>query len=99
MVDIIVETLDFSNADHVMIHVNVGKMPPQVANNYLDRIKKVTPLCKQLEELSIPFTLVGMRNTENHETVKAMEVSIDSNNDTIEPEDLEAYEAFNRARM
>lgn len=78
MKDIIIEPLDFSYLDpetsHVMIHVNVGKMPPTRVKSYLDSIAETTPVCKKLCEIGISFTVVPMRP---HEQTVEPDIQID----------------------
>jgi len=101
MTDIIVEPFDFSHLkpglSHVMIHINVGKMPPSRVHNHLQRIRKETPLCRQLGDMGITFTVAAMHESSTDvKMIRAIEVETEISNEPS-PEDLEAYEAFERA--
>ena len=100
MTDIVIEQFDFSHLvgghGHVLIHAYVGKMPPQRWTSYLMDIREHTPLCNQLTELGIEFTIVPMHDKVEHEVVKTITVETE---DTLIEDNNEAHEAYDRARM
>jgi len=102
MTDIIVETFDFRDCvpdkTHVLIHVNVGKMPPSRATAYLKSVREVTPLCQHLKKMGVPFTVVAMREASTDvKVMPAMTVEMDQDTNEVSHEDIEAWEAFDRA--
>ncbi len=68
MHNVTIETYDFSHLtpdhSHVLVHVNVGKMPPGHVKQYLERFSQNFNLCKQLEALGINFSIVPSRDNE-----------------------------------
>lgn len=78
-----VEVLDFTGFDpfstHVLININIGRMPPSRASDYLERTKNSLPLCKMLERNDITYSLIGCRS----DGTKALEVAIEYKDDEV----------------
>jgi len=58
-----VQLLDFDHLNpatsHIMIHVDVGKMPPRRISKYLDNVRQQFGLCKQLEKAGFKYSLIA----------------------------------------
>jgi hypothetical protein len=70
MTDVTIDTYDFSQlapeTGHVLIHVDVGKLPPNRIRPYLEKFEANFPLCQQLNNLDIPYSIVQRRYQPNH---------------------------------
>ena len=66
MSDISIEQHDFGNLNpetsHVVIKVDIGKLPPDRAMLFLKRVGENLDLLKQLDSLAIPYTLAACRD-------------------------------------
>lgn len=51
--------------DYVLIKLDVGKMPPHRAKEYLERVRDNLSICKVLDEADIRYDLVGVPRNEN----------------------------------
>lgn len=78
-----VEVLDLSGIDptmtHVLINVNIGRMPPARASKYLKDTQETLPLCKMLNEQGISYSLVGCRSDGQLEIGVNVEYTGDNN--------------------
>lgn len=67
------ETLDLSELDKdsfVLIHVDVGRMPPKRVRNYFERFRNEFKLCQMLDEREIQYALIANRRNEKEVAVK-----------------------------
>ena len=85
-----VEMLDLTYADHVIIHVNVGKMPGRRILEYLKRTGDSMPLCEDLRKKGINYTLAAVRQ----DGFRAVDVKVEYKDDTPVSEAIQYDEAM-----
>lgn len=78
-----VEYMDLSNLSHddsfVFIYVNIGKMSPNQASKYINKVRTELKLCRKLENKNIDYAIISCRS----DGTKAVEVKVEHQDDTV----------------